>query len=126
MMRGRITAADQAVLDLAVFGPTGRHETFRVVIDTGFNGHLTLPSDVVAHLDLRFHSMAVASVAGATSLATRRFHGEVMWDGRPKEAFVLEAEGMPLLGMAMLRGYRVTFDALLDGAVTMVAIAESG
>ena len=70
-----------------------------------------------------YHSMTVATVPGATTLAARRFGSEVIWDGEPKAAIVLEADGSPLLGMAMLRGFRVTLDVLVDGQLTIERLA---
>lgn len=31
MIRGRVTPADQAVFDVAIFGPSGRHQTLTVL-----------------------------------------------------------------------------------------------
>ncbi len=48
MMRGFISGDREAVLRLRVRGPGGREETVEAVIDTGFNGYLTLPISLIS------------------------------------------------------------------------------
>ena len=54
MTIGRVTAQKEAVIDLQVCGPTGQTLQIEVVIDTGFNGYLTLSTDMVDTLNLQF------------------------------------------------------------------------
>ena len=41
----------------------------------------------------------------------------LIWDGRPKHVQVLASDAMPLVGMAMLKGHRLTLDVEEDGEV---------
>ena len=54
MIRGHVNAARQPVIPLQIFGADGRAETVEAVVDTGFDGSLTLPPDLVTRLDLPF------------------------------------------------------------------------
>ncbi len=53
MMIGQITANREAVIELEVVGSEQRKEKVEAVIDTGFNGYLTLPGDMVSRLKLQ-------------------------------------------------------------------------
>ena len=52
MMNGKITAELEAVIELEVIGAT-QPERITVVIDTGFDGELSLPSDFINRLKLQ-------------------------------------------------------------------------
>jgi hypothetical protein len=54
MMMGRVTALREATLRLTVIGPDHGQQAVDAVLDTGFNGFLTLPSHVVHALRLPF------------------------------------------------------------------------
>ena len=54
MMTGRVTALREVTLNLTVIGPGHRQQAVDAVLDTGFNGFLTLPSHVVRTLRLPF------------------------------------------------------------------------
>ena len=53
MITGKITANREAIIELEVVGSNQRKEKVEAVIDTGFNGYLTLPSDLINRLE--FH-----------------------------------------------------------------------
>jgi predicted aspartyl protease len=50
MITGRVTALREATVDLTVTGPNQRRQGMDAVLDTGFNGFLTRPNDVVRAL----------------------------------------------------------------------------
>jgi predicted aspartyl protease len=52
MMTGVVTADREATIRLIVRGREGREIEVGAVLDTGFNGSLTLPSPLVVALDL--------------------------------------------------------------------------
>ena len=52
MMNGKITAELKAVIELEVIGAT-QPEKITAVIDTGFDGELSLPSDFINRLKLQ-------------------------------------------------------------------------
>ena len=49
--------------------------------------------------------------------------GSVVWHGQPKDVLISQAAGTPLVGMSLLWGSRVGFDAHDGGAVTIEAMS---
>ena len=47
-----MNASLEAVVTIALQGPAGQVEEVNAVIDTGFNGYLTLPTMIVADMEL--------------------------------------------------------------------------
>jgi clan AA aspartic protease len=122
VIRGRVTADYEATIELLMRGPSGQTRQVQAVIDTGFNGYLTLPPARISELGLAYHSMTLAALADGTRIALRRFEGSVSWDEADREIVILEAEGLPLVGMAMLRNHRLMLDVVPDGQVTAEAL----
>ena len=52
MIEGIVNAFYEPVVFLSVQGPGGRRQEVETVVDTGYNGYLTLPHSVVAELQL--------------------------------------------------------------------------
>jgi len=52
MIEGFVNANLEAVVTIPLLGPTGQTREVAAVVDTGFNGYLTLPPTLVADLGL--------------------------------------------------------------------------
>ena len=84
--------------------PQGREQAIEAVIDTGFNGYLTLPPDLIASLRLPFRRSGHA-VSGDGSEVTFDIHEAViLWDGRLRRIAVDAADTDPCLGRAFSTG----------------------
>lgn len=63
MITGIVTTAREAAISLTVRGPTGQEREIRAVIDTGFDGSLTLPPALIATLRLPWRRRGRALLA---------------------------------------------------------------
>ncbi|BAZ30775.1 hypothetical protein NIES4074_32370 [Cylindrospermum sp. NIES-4074] len=54
MITGIVNADFEAIIPLSVFGLDGKIYTQDAVIDTGFNGWLSLPTNLITRLNLRW------------------------------------------------------------------------
>ena len=52
MISGVVTDRREAVVRLRMHGPAGQDQEIEAVIDTGFDGWLSLPSSIIARLGL--------------------------------------------------------------------------
>jgi clan AA aspartic protease len=117
MMTGRVTALREATIHLTVAGPGPHRHVVEAVLDTGFNGFLTLPSSVVQALHLPFAGYRRATLADGSTVVLDLYLATVLWHEQEREILVLQAEGGPLMGMALLDGSRVVVHVVDDGDV---------
>ena len=83
MIEGVVNTSREAVIRLAVQGPSGQGRDIEAVIDTGYSGMLTLPSSIVAELGLSFRSSGRAILANGDEDAFSTYDATVLWDGAP-------------------------------------------
>lgn len=121
MIDGRIRDRE-ANIRLKVHGLSQPPVEIEAVIDTGFNGYLTLPSQSVSALRLPFAGHRRATLADGSVTRLDVYLASVIWHGEPKEVLISEAETTPLIGMALLEGCRLTMDVIDGGAVTIEAL----
>ena len=125
MIRGKVTPDCEAVVQLVVRGPAGRSRLIDAILDTGFNGYLTLPASLISDLTLPYHSPTIGMLADGTRVILSKYQASVLWGAREQDVIVLEADGGPLVGMAMLRGQRVALDVVPDGPVPIEPLPGS-
>ena len=97
----------------------GRPRSVQVVLDTGFIGYLTLPPESIRQLGLPSVGQRTFELANGELFEFQVYLGSVSWHGRPSDVLVLQSDSVPLLGVTLLWGSRVTMDALNDGEVTI-------
>jgi clan AA aspartic protease len=122
MITGHVTANREAIIRVAVRGAGIREETIDAVIDTGFDGFLTLPAAVVSGLALPFAGVTRAALGDGSEVFLDAFEAVIDWDHGERSVITLATGGQPLVGMAMLAGHRVMLDVVEDGRVTIQAI----
>jgi clan AA aspartic protease len=114
VITGTVNAYREAVIRLMVHGPQTEEE-IEAVVDTGFNGSLTLSPPLIATLDLPFLGRVILA-DGSESLFDVH-EATVIWDGQPRRVAVGAADTEPLIGMALLHGHELTVQAVEGGDV---------
>jgi predicted aspartyl protease len=87
------------------------------VIDTGFNGFLTLQRTMGHMLQLPLAGNRRVTLGDGSTVVLDLYLATVLWDTQPHEVLVSAAEGGPLMGMAMLYGHRVILHVVDNGDV---------
>ena len=90
------------------------------VVDTGFEGALTLPIAVVAKLQLPYFSKLNANLADDSNTKIDVHTATVLWNGQEQEVAVLAMGRRPLLGTALLAGKHLGSDFVEGGAAMIV------
>jgi clan AA aspartic protease len=116
VITGIVTSGREAVVRLLVRGPN-EEQFIDAVIDTGFNGLLTMSIQVIENLALPFAATTRALLADGREAEFELFEATVMWDEENRQVAVLATDGDALLGMSMLSGYRLTVDVQPEGTV---------
>jgi clan AA aspartic protease len=115
MITGRVTAQRDAMVRLVVLDRVHQPHDVDAVIDTGFNGFLTLPRAMVQTLQLPLAGNRRVTLGDGSTVVLDLYLATVLWDTQPREVLVLAAEGGPLMGMAMLYGHRVILHVVDNG-----------
>ena len=81
MMQGRVNQRCEATLAIAVKN-NEITQMVDTVIDTGFSGFLTLPSDMISTLGFRWEGRDTATLGDGTFCTFEVYVGLVIWDGQ--------------------------------------------
>jgi clan AA aspartic protease len=121
-MRGNVVSdGREAIVSLKVIGAGSDRDSsnIQVAIDTGFTGHLTLPSETVRSLSLPERGFVEVELADGGMATLGVYEARVLWHWRPVRVPVYEADGAPLIGMSLLRGSTLTIEVIPRGEVTI-------
>ena len=91
MITGHVTAYREAVISLSVGGSRNREREIDAVVDTGFNGFLTLPASIIQELDLVWRRRGRAMLADGSNSVFDIYEATVTWNSRPRRIAVDEA-----------------------------------
>ena len=105
MINGRV-AGHHALLELVVRSRTKLGSAVEFLIDTGFDGYLTLPPAAVQALDLPFLRRITASLADGSTIHISAYLATIRWDDQEREVEALATGIQPLLGTLMLNGHQ--------------------
>jgi clan AA aspartic protease len=87
------------------------------VVDTGFEGALTLPPAAVATLRLPYLTDLAANLADDSSIRTAVYAAVIVWNGVERSVAVLAMGRRPLIGTVLLEGQHLGIDFTDGGAV---------
>lgn len=119
MMFGRVNQQREAILNLVIIGDRSQKIAVNAVVDTGFNGDLILPIEMVLELELSPQGYQRATLGDGTISQFRVYAGTVIWDGSRRLVEVNAATSGVLIGMGLLEGYKVEIDTTPNGVVTI-------
>jgi clan AA aspartic protease len=121
MMQGYVNTSYEAVISL-VIKHDSKLKSINAVIDTGFTGFLSLPQSIIDELELPWSYSDFATLGDGSETLFDIHEASVIWDGQFREIEINSADTEPLLGMSMLRGYRLEVDTIQGGLVTIKAL----
>jgi clan AA aspartic protease len=107
----------QARINVILRPPERSDFEIECVVDTGFEGALTLPPDVVAALKLPYLTRINANLADDSSVMTRLHLATIIWHGVEREVIVLAMGRRPLMGTALIEDYHLSVDFCEGGSV---------
>jgi clan AA aspartic protease len=119
MIRGHVDQRLQARVVIEILSADGRTVPVDAIIDTGFSGFLTLSAGQLSSLALQELGAREARLGDGELVVFRTFLATVRWHDRQRTITVLQSDAGALIGMALLRGDRLTVDVLPAGAVSI-------
>ena len=123
MMQGYVNTIYEAVISI-VIRHNGKLKSVNAVIDTGFTGFLSLPSNIIDELELPWSYRERATLGDGSEAFFDIHDASIIWNGQFRDVEVSRAETDPLLGMRMLRGYRLQVDTIQGGQVTIDTLSN--
>ncbi|MEO6193644.1 MAG: clan AA aspartic protease [Thermoanaerobaculia bacterium] len=124
MIHGIVNSKLEPTVRLSIRGPEGETAA-EAVIDTGFNGALSLPSTLIAELGLRLRTQGLGVLADGTERTFDIYEALVLWNGRLLRVPVGEIENTPLLGTSLLHGSELAIQIIEGGEVAIRELGSS-
>lgn len=87
----------KAIVDVEIADSIGRRRLIPSVVDTGFNGHLTLPSsEIIVALGLSLVGKRRAWLADGSEVELEAYAATIQWHGHVRPIVVSLADGAHL------------------------------
>ena len=119
MIKGVVNDAYEAVVRLTVRGPSSQSQEVEAVIDTGYNGFLTLPPALVTELGLVYRDRSRATLADGSEAFFDMYDVAVLWDSSLRSTRASSADATPLIGMRLLDRYDLSIQVRIGGRVVI-------
>lgn len=122
MILGTVNAHCELVVPLRLLDSSGQEHSINFVVDTGFNGTLTLPAVMVAQFGLVWNSAVRTTLGDGSTVWLDRYEATVLWDGSPQHTLVQAVAHSALLGIGLLAGHDLRARIEDGGTVEIEAI----
>jgi clan AA aspartic protease len=123
MLQGWLREDNQAVVNLEVICRDRSGRTLSAIIDTDFNGQVSLPRRLVNELDLllTYEGTVEAELADGTSIEEDVYSGAIRFDGQELAAEIIMTDAQEtLIGTGLLIG-KVSVMNFVTREVTLVS-----
>jgi predicted aspartyl protease len=99
MIAGFVNVELEPIVSLSIRRADGKIFTQDAIVDTGFNGWLSLPSDLIAELNLKWKRRGRAILGDGSECIFNVYEAVVFWDDTLLTIPVDEADSESLVGM---------------------------
>lgn len=124
MISGFVSANREVIFEIEVSNSSsGATAIVDAVVDTGFNGCLTLTPDIIKALGLTPMGEQPLTLADGVEHSFRSFLASISWHGQLRSIMAVEMPDAPLMGMSLLWGSRLIAD-IADGGDAVILPLE--
>ena len=102
MITGRVNWLLEATASLDVRDAFGNLHRFQCIVDTAFDGDISLPPGAIRRLGLISSGPRYIILGNDDRVEMETFYAPLIWHGEEKTVSVLQADGEPALGTALL------------------------
>jgi len=113
----------ESVIELSILDQANDAHSIRAVIDTGYNGCLTLPAEIINRLGLKKRGERRAMLADCTIVPASQYKAAIYWHDQIRRSSVTQTAGDVLAGTQLLLNNRLTIDVIQGGNVTIEELA---
>ncbi|MBI2808362.1 MAG: clan AA aspartic protease [Planctomycetes bacterium] len=122
MIPGVVTSKLEATVRFHILGANGQSQAIDAIVDTGFEGFLSLPSVTVASLGLPWIYQDRTELIDARTIPIDIHSAVVIWNGKLRSIDVQALGGCNLIGMRLLAGHDLAIRVTDGGAVSIDGI----
>jgi clan AA aspartic protease len=119
MIHGVVSRNREATISLVIVNENRQTKLITAVIDTGYTGFLSLPSEIITELNLPWAGIDRGTLGDGSEVTFEVYAAKVIWDGEYRDIPVNEAETDPLIGISLLYGYDLHIQTVEGGSVTI-------
>jgi clan AA aspartic protease len=123
MIAGSLTSDGEPAVRVRIVGPTGAQDV-DALVDTGFNGGLTLPHDQITAMGLPEMAVSKVTLADGRVREVQTYVAEVVLGDRSQQVLVAEAPTTPLVGTDLLWGFSLYVEFQADGRVEIDVLSD--
>jgi clan AA aspartic protease len=122
MIQGTVDRALDARISVTILSAHETQQSIEAIIDTGFNGFLTLPANLLNDLDAERIGYGRVILADGSEKLAPIYEVAILWDGHRTALEVDAADTEPLIGMALMEGYQLQIDVRESGVVNLTRL----
>jgi clan AA aspartic protease len=115
----------EPIIPLSICGSDGKVYTQDAIIDTGFDGWLSLPSDLIEQLNLTWKRRGRAILGDGSECVFNVYEAVVVWDGDILTIPIDEADSEPLVGMSLIEVYQLIVQVFEGGSVNISKVTTT-
>lgn len=119
MIHGVVSKNREATISLVIVNESRQTKLITAVIDTGYTGFLSLPSEIITELNLSWTGIDRGTLGDGSEVTFEVHAAKVIWDGEYRDIPVNKAETDPLIGISLLYGYDLHIQTVEGGNVTI-------
>lgn len=119
MIAGIVTSKLEATVRIHILNAAGQSQAIDVIIDTGFEGFMSLPIATVVGLGLPWSYRDMTELIDGRIIPIEIYSAVVIWNGRPRTIDIQALGGYNLIGMKMLAGHDLAIRAIDGGPVSI-------
>jgi clan AA aspartic protease len=125
MITGRVNADFEPIVSIYLSDAGREPSQVDAIVDTGFNGWLTLPLRLIDSLGLPWRRTGRATLADGFEVTFDIYEACVIWNGKSVKIPIDESDSMPLLGMKLMDGCDLSIRVRPEGIVEIRSIAPA-
>lgn len=109
-MQGYVDEFSQPKMEIILIGESKRLTT-EAVIDTGFNGELSIPVNLAIELGLKLIALEKVELADGSRRSQMVFSGKILWEKTERDVNIFVTyPGEHLIGTMLLGGQNMNID----------------
>jgi clan AA aspartic protease len=122
MITGIVNDEFEPIISILLYDSEGNIYTQDAIVDTGFNGWLSLPPDLISQLNLKWKRRGRAILGDGSECVFNVYEAVLVWDGNLLTIPIDEADSEPLVGMSLMEGYQLMVQVFEGGRVELSKI----